>query len=59
MATSILSWKFVKEKNVFRWKNQRRRKDQSPESSGAELQKMGNSNDFSFIRMSIPHNRSL
>ena len=27
--------------------------------SGAELIKMGNSNDSSFIRMSIPHNRSL
>lgn len=26
---------------------------------GAELKKMGNSNDSSFIRMSIPHNRSL
>jgi hypothetical protein len=27
--------------------------------SGAELKKMGNSNDSSFIIMSIPHNRSL
>jgi hypothetical protein len=35
--------------------------DQNPSLPflGAELKKMGNSNDSSFIRMSILHNRSL
>jgi hypothetical protein len=35
--------------------------DQNPSLPflGAELKKKGNSNDSSFIRMSIPHNRSL
>jgi hypothetical protein len=57
-ATSILSWK---KRMFFVGKTNADVKISllSFTSEGAELQKMVNSNDSSFIRMSIPHNRSL
>ena len=58
-ATSILSLKFVKECFVGKTNADVKISLLSFLFSGAELKKMGNSNDSSFIIMSIPHNRSL